>query len=120
MIRIFKNLGKKEWLMVLVCVGLVVLQVHLELLLPDYMKEITTLVTSGQNEMSDVMSAGGKMLACAFASLITAFLTAQKSRPFLWQSPYDATAGKWRCVQWNEDQQTTVVSISAEFREVFA
>ena len=76
MIRIFKNLGKKEWLMVLVCVGLVVLQVHLELLLPDYMKEITTLVTSGQNEMSDVMSAGGKMLACAFASLITAFLTA--------------------------------------------
>ena len=75
MLRIFKNLKTKEWLMGLACLGLVVLQVHLELLLPDYMKEITALVTIGQNEVNDVLAAGGKMLLCAFASLLTAFMT---------------------------------------------
>ena len=76
MIRIFRNLTAKEWLMALCSVVLVVLQVHLELLLPDYMKEITVLVTTGQNEVGDVLAAGGKMLACAFASVVTAFMTA--------------------------------------------
>jgi len=54
------------------------------------------------------------------AAQITQFLSAQKTKPFYWQSPYDSTVGKWRCVQWTEDQQTTVVNLSAEFKEVFA
>ncbi len=77
-------------------------------------------ILNGINAQVRTLSLKWNNLRPAQAAQITAFLTAQKSRPFLWQSPYDATAGKWRCVQWNEDQQTTVVSISAEFREVFA
>ena len=30
------------------------------------------------------------------AAQITQFLSAQKTKPFYWQSPYDSTVGKWR------------------------
>ena len=77
-------------------------------------------VLDGINALRRTLSVKWDNLLPAQAAQITAFLSAQKTLPFLWQSPYDATAGKWRCVQWNEEQQMTVVSITAEFREVFA
>lgn len=74
MFRLFKYLRKRDWLYVVLCVGLIVLQVWLELTIPDYTKEITTLVTpnpyTGQiGKMSEIWKAGGKMLACALGSM---------------------------------------------------
>lgn len=54
------------------------------------------------------------------AAEISDFFSNQQAQPFLWKSAYDTKVRQWRCVQWTEDQRTTVVNISAEFKEVFA
>ena len=40
--------------------------------MPDYMTEITQLVQTPGNEMNSILFAGGKMLACALGSLVSA------------------------------------------------
>lgn len=72
MIKLLKNLGKKEWLLVLVCFILIIGQVWLELRMPDYMSEITVLVQTEGSEMSEILENGAYMLACALGSLISA------------------------------------------------
>lgn len=72
MIRILKKLRKTDVLLILISVVFIAAQVWLDLKMPDYMSEITTLVQTPGNEMSDVMHAGVKMLACAFGSLVSA------------------------------------------------
>lgn len=76
MIRIFKNLTKKEWLLLSAAVLFIVGQVWLDLKLPDYMSEITVLVQTEGSEMSEILIAGGKMLLCAFGSLVSAIVVA--------------------------------------------
>jgi ATP-binding cassette subfamily B protein len=75
-LRIFKNLGKKDWLCVCGAIVFIVTQVWLDLKMPDYMTEITQLVQTPGSEMSQVLTAGGKMLACAVGSLLSAILVA--------------------------------------------
>jgi ATP-binding cassette subfamily B protein len=72
MFRIFKNLRKKDLLYILISVVFIVSQVWLDLKMPDYMTEITKLVQTSGSAMRDVLIAGGKMLACAFGSLVSA------------------------------------------------
>jgi ATP-binding cassette, subfamily B, multidrug efflux pump len=72
MLSIFKHLRRKEWLLVLVSIAFICVQVWLDLKLPDYMREITTLVQTSTDSMSEIWLAGGKMLLCAFGSLATA------------------------------------------------
>lgn len=74
MIKLFKNLKSNDWLFILMSVIFIVLQVWLDLKLPDYMSEITMLVQTQGSEMTDVLSAGGKMIACALGSLASAFV----------------------------------------------
>ena len=74
MIKIFKNLNKKDYFLVLVCTLLIIFQVWLDLRLPDYMSEITKLVQTEGSKMSDILSQGGYMLLCALGSLISAFI----------------------------------------------
>ncbi|MCD7709277.1 MAG: ABC transporter ATP-binding protein/permease [Clostridiales bacterium] len=76
MLRIFKNLDKKDWLLVILAIALVFCQVWLDLKLPDYMSQITVLVETEGSAMSEVLTAGGKMLLCALGSLLTAACTA--------------------------------------------
>ena len=73
MIKILKYMKSKDWLLVLCSLAFIVLQVWLDLKLPDYMREITTLVQTEGSEMSDVLTAGGYMLLCALGSLAAAF-----------------------------------------------
>lgn len=73
MIKIFKYMRRKEIQFVLLSVVFIVVQVWLDLKLPDYMSEITQLVQTDGSEISDVWIAGGKMLACALGSLVSAF-----------------------------------------------
>ncbi len=74
MIRLLKNMRAKEWALVVVSICFIVLQVHLDLKLPDYMSDITVLVQTKGSGISEVFTAGGKMLACALGSLVSAVI----------------------------------------------
>ncbi|MDO4283239.1 MAG: ABC transporter ATP-binding protein [Clostridia bacterium] len=75
MLKLLKNLGKKEWLTVCVCLCLIIAQVWLELKMPDYMSEITVLVQTEGSSMSDILENGFYMVLCAFGSLVSAVFT---------------------------------------------
>ena len=72
MLKLLKNLTKKDILLALVCIALIVGQVWLELKMPDYMSEITRLVQTEGSKMSDIVENGVYMLGCAAGSLIFA------------------------------------------------
>lgn len=76
MLRIFKSFGKKEWLFTCISLLFIVSQVWLDLKLPDYMSEITLLVQTEGSAMGDILTAGGKMLFCAFGSLAASVIVA--------------------------------------------
>lgn len=72
--KLFKNLTKKDIGFIGLSVIFIVGQVWLELMLPQYMAAITMLVQTPGNEMSQILSVGGLMLAAAFGSLILSIL----------------------------------------------
>ena len=72
MIALLKRLKTKEWIQVCASLVFIVIQVWLDLKLPDYMSEITTLVQTPGSEMSVIWLVGGKMLVCALGSLLSA------------------------------------------------
>lgn len=72
MIKIFKNLKKRDWSYVLVCAILVFAQVWLDLKMPDYTQKLTQSVSSGSIDMGDVGRNGAMMLLCAAGSLAAA------------------------------------------------
>ena len=74
MIKLLKNLNKKDWLHSLICALLVIIQVWLELKMPDYMSNITRLVQTRGASMSDILTQGGYMLLCALGSLMSAII----------------------------------------------
>ncbi len=76
MIKMFRQLKKREWLLFLCSVLFIIAQVWLDLKLPDYMSKITQLVQTEGSEMEEILAAGGKMLLCAFFSLATSFIVA--------------------------------------------
>jgi len=75
MLKIFKYLKTKEWLFILACLFFIVIQVWLDLKMPDYMTEITTLVQTEGSQMSEIWTAGAWMLACAFGSMLSSIIT---------------------------------------------
>ena len=72
MLKLLKNLTKKEWIFAILCIILIVGQVWLELKIPDYMSEITVLVQTEGSKMQDILLNGGYMVLCALGSLIFA------------------------------------------------
>ena len=75
MLKLLKQMTKKDWLLVFICFIFIIFQVWLDLKLPDYMSTITTLVQTEGSEMSDILLNGGYMLLCAFGSLLAAIVT---------------------------------------------
>jgi len=73
MLKMFRYLKKRDWLYALVSLVFIIIQVFLDLKMPDYMSEITTLVQTGGSQMSDILTVGGFMLLCALGSLAAAF-----------------------------------------------
>ena len=71
MIKLFKNLNKKEYILMIISTIFIILQVYLELKMPDYMSEITRLVQTEGSIMKDIIINGGYMLLCAFGSLLS-------------------------------------------------
>ena len=74
MLKLFRNLTKKDICLFLVAVVFIVLGVNLELTMPDYMSKITMLVQTEGSKMSEILLNGGYMLACAFGSMLISIL----------------------------------------------
>ena len=70
MIKLFKNFTKRDKIIVLCVVFLVVFSVFLDLRMPEYMSKITKLVQTEDSTMRDILTAGFSMLVCAVSSLI--------------------------------------------------
>lgn len=76
MLKLLKTLRKQDWCLMLASIVFIVLQVWLDLRMPDYMSDITRLVQTEGSAMSSVLSAGGMMLLCALGSLLCSALVA--------------------------------------------
>ena len=74
MIKLYKNLTKREILYAIICILLIVVQVWLELTIPDYMSEITQLVQTEGSKMADILREGTYMVGCALASLVCSII----------------------------------------------
>lgn len=74
MIKLFRYMKGREWLFFLVSLVFIVSQVWLDLKLPDYMSEITTLVETEGSAMADIWTAGGMMLLCSLGSLVSSII----------------------------------------------
>ena len=70
MLKLLKNLTKKEIIYALICITLVAFHVWLELKIPDYMSGITRLVQTEGSKMSEILQQGGLMIGCALISLV--------------------------------------------------
>ena len=73
MLNIIKNFNKKEILAIFISFIFIVLQVFLELKIPDYMSNITTFVQTGSTT-SKILTEGTYMLLCALGSMVCAII----------------------------------------------
>ena len=76
MLKLLKQLKRREWLFALCGVIFIVAQVWLDLKMPDYMNAITQIAQGGTNSatgaaytLSDIWENGGCMLLCALGSM---------------------------------------------------
>lgn len=78
MIKLLKKLNKIDWLLLGVSVILVIASVYVDLLIPDYMKEITAYI-SQSSEINNVIITGLKMLGCCLGgtalTILSGFIT---------------------------------------------
>ncbi|MBR0130094.1 MAG: ABC transporter ATP-binding protein [Firmicutes bacterium] len=75
MIKMLKNMKPGHWMLLLTNISFIMVQVWLDLKIPDYMSDITTMVKSGTAVVSAVLRSGGFMLLCAFASMLVLILS---------------------------------------------
>ena len=75
MLKILKNLGKREIGIIIASFILIMGQVWFDLKLPDYMSEITVLVQTKGNQMTEILKNGGYMLLCALGSMLMSIIT---------------------------------------------
>ena len=75
MLRIMRYLSKAETGQMLIALVSIVGQIWLDLTLPDYMSDITTLVETPGSTMHDIWVAGGKMLLVSLGSVACAIVT---------------------------------------------
>ncbi len=69
MLKLIRNMRKKEVLMALAAVVLILWQIYFDLTLPDFMSRLTMLVQTAGSDASEIWLVGAKMLGCAVASM---------------------------------------------------
>lgn len=72
--NIFRYLSKWDYGAVVICVGLIVVQVWLDLKMPEYLSAIIQYATT-TGDMAEIWTNGGLMLACALGTAALAILT---------------------------------------------
>ena len=81
MLKIFKRLTVKEWLMMLLSVVFVCIEVWANLKVPDYMSSITKLLQNSSTKVADVMDPGWRMIGFSllgFASAVVVGFIAER------------------------------------------
>jgi ATP-binding cassette subfamily B protein len=73
-LKILKYLKATEWALIGISLIFIVTQVWLDLKLPDYMAEITTLVQTPGSAISEIWLTGSYMIVCALGSLAAAII----------------------------------------------
>ena len=74
MITLLKKMRRREKLMALLCVLLVLGQVYFDLAMPDYMSDLTVMIQTPGSVQSEIWNVGGKMLGCALFSMALAVI----------------------------------------------
>ena len=74
MFKLLKNLKWIDYLFLVIVVGLIGLQVFLDLRLPEYMANISSELTQGARNVNYILKNGGFMLLCALGSLGSAIV----------------------------------------------
>ncbi len=74
MITIFKTFNKKQWVFVFASLFFIVIQVWLDLKLPDYMSNVTILVETAGSKISDILVQGAFMMLCALGSMASSMV----------------------------------------------
>lgn len=74
MFRLLKNLTKREFILIIISTILIILDVALELKLPDYMSNITVLVQTEGSYFIDILINGGYMMLCTASSLVLSII----------------------------------------------
>ena len=86
MLKIFKRLTVKEWLMMLLSVVFVCIEVWANLKVPDYMSSITKLLQNSSTKVADVIDPGWRMIGFSllgFASaVVVGFIAARVAASF--------------------------------------
>lgn len=76
MLKILKKLKWRDWCYALVCIAFIIVQVWLDMTMPQYMNEITVLIETPGSLMAEVWKAGGMMLLCSLGSVTASVITA--------------------------------------------
>ena len=74
MLKLMKNFNKRDILIIISCILIMVSQVWIELRLPEYMSSITRLIQTDGSTMKEILTQGGHMLLCALGSMLTAVM----------------------------------------------
>ncbi|NLB84522.1 MAG: ABC transporter ATP-binding protein, partial [Acholeplasmataceae bacterium] len=75
MIKIFKYLGKKGWVLFIISVLFIIVEVYLQLEIPTYMQNITKLLQSERSSLSEIWENGWMMLGYAGLTFLAAVIT---------------------------------------------
>ena len=75
MFKLIKNFEKRDYILIILTILLIVVQVWLDLKMPDYMSEITMLVKTEGSKVSDILYNGGFMLLCSLGSLVSTIIS---------------------------------------------
>jgi ATP-binding cassette, subfamily B, multidrug efflux pump len=74
MFSLIKRLNYKDYLLIILSTIFIVLSVYLDLKLPEYMSEITKIITNPNPNQSLLWQNGGYMLLCALGSAVISVL----------------------------------------------
>ena len=75
MIKLLKNFEKKDYILTFLILILIIIQLLIDLKMPDYMTEITRLVKTEGSKMPDILYNGGFMLLCSLGSLTSTIIS---------------------------------------------
>lgn len=72
MAKILRRLNRSEWVQIAVSFVFIIIQVWLNLKLPDYMSRITVLTQTQGSDIGEIWLQGGYMLLCALGTFVSA------------------------------------------------
>lgn len=86
MIKLLRRLRSREIWMCVICAAFILGQIYFDLLLPDYMSELTVLIQTPGSEASSIWATGFEMLGCVLASavlcIVCGYLSARAAAGF--------------------------------------